>query len=237
MKAILRTDVGKTRTINEDAVFAGEGLYLVCDGMGGHQAGEIAAGMAVEVLSGALKKKRPGIRVLLSAVAEANARIFAHAGERTGLHGMGTTLTALWADERHVLIAQVGDSRAYLLRGGVLRQCTHDHSMVAELVRNGSITPEEARTHPQRNLITRTLGTQSKVDADVFEFARQQDDRWLLCSDGLTSMVSDAEIAAALSGAPLADAADRLLEQALARGGTDNITLVLLEDEGGASHD
>ena len=117
MKAILRTDVGKTRTINEDAVFAGEGLYLVCDGMGGHQAGEIAAGMAVEVLSGALKKKRPGIRVLLSAVAEANARIFAHAGERTGLHGMGTTLTALWADERHVLIAQVGDSRAYLLRG------------------------------------------------------------------------------------------------------------------------
>ena len=109
--------------------------------------------------------------------------------------------------------------------------------MVAELVRNGSITPEEARTHPQRNLITRALGTQSKVDADVFEFARQQDDRWLLCSDGLTSMVSDAEIAAALSGAPLADAADRLLEQALARGGTDNITLVLLEDEGGASHD
>src|SRR5699024_7286936 len=101
-------------------------------------------------------------------------------------------------------------------------------SMVAELVRNGSITPEEARTHPQRNLITRALGTQSKVDADVFEFARQQDDRWLLCSDGLTSMVSDAEIAAALSGAPLADAADRLLEQALARGGTDNITLVLL---------
>ncbi len=233
MRSILRTDVGKVRKVNEDAAFIGDGLCLVCDGMGGHQAGDVASNLAVDVISTGLTNEKPSVGTLLTTIARANERVYQRAQSDRKYRGMGTTLTALWADGDQMILAQVGDSRAYLLRDGKLSQCTHDHSLVAELVRMGSITQEEARVHPQRNLITRSLGTEPRVDADIFEIARRSGDRWLLCSDGLTGHVSDDELAARLSKESLYDAADSLMALALDRGGTDNITLLILSDEGG----
>lgn len=233
MKSLLRTDVGKVRKVNEDAAFIGSGLYILCDGMGGHQAGDVAANLAVDMLALSLQNAEPGIGVLLSSIAKANEKICQRSQEDKLLRGMGTTLTTLWVAEEQMLIAQIGDSRCYLLRGGILRQCTHDHSMVAELVRVGKLTVEEARVHPHKNLVTRALGTEPKVMADVFEITRQPGDRWLLCSDGLTDQVTDAEIASVLSGMSLYGAADRLMSMALDRGGHDNITLLIIDDEGG----
>jgi len=229
----LRTDIGLARKKNEDAAFIGDGLYILCDGMGGHQAGDVAANMAVDTLSAELLRQEPAAGALLAAVSKANTRIFGRGQADRTLRGMGTTLTALWAAGDHVLIAQVGDSRAYLFREGALRQCTHDHSMVAELVRMGTITPEEARRHVSRNIITRSLGTEPGVNADIFEIGRRPGDRWLLCSDGLSDPLMDEEIAAVLAGHTVYDAADRLVTLALASGGPDNITLLLMDDVGG----
>ena len=215
MRSILRTDVGRVRKTNEDAAFVGGSLAIVCDGMGGHQAGDVAANLAVDLLSASLLKQTPSVRALLASVAKANEQIYHRAALDKRLSGMGTTLTALWAADDQVILAQVGDSRAYLLRGGTLRQCTHDHSMVAELVRMGSITEEEARVHPHRNLVTRSLGTEPRVDIDIFEIGRRKGDRWLLCSDGLSGHVSDQEMADLLSAASLHEAADALLSLAL----------------------
>lgn len=233
MRSILRTDIGRVRKVNEDAAFIGDGLCLVCDGMGGHRAGDVAANLVVDIISLSLTNRAPSIGILLGAIADANEQVYKKAASDYKLRGMGTTLTAFWADKEQVILAQVGDSRAYLLRNGILRQCTHDHSLVAELVRMGTITSEEARLHPQRNLITRSIGTAPHVDADVFEFSRKTGDRWLLCSDGLTNHVSDEEIEKFLSEPSLYEAADGLLTLALENGGTDNITLMILEDEGG----
>ena len=233
MKSLLRTDVGRVRKINEDAAFIGEGLYILCDGMGGHQGGEVASNLAVDVLSTSLMGKEPSIGTLMSSINKANDTICQRSLSDKNVRGMGTTLTALWVADDQMLLAQIGDSRAYLLRGGVLRQCTHDHSMVAELVRVGKLTPEEARVHPQKNLVTRALGTDTRVDPDIFEILRQPGDRWLICSDGLTDQVTDAEIASILSGNSLYDAADALLSMSLERGGIDNITLLIIDDEGG----
>ncbi len=235
MRSILRTDIGKVRKANEDAAFIGDGLCLVCDGMGGHRAGDVAANLVVDIISLTLTGHAPSVSILLGAIANANEQVYKKAAADRKLYGMGTTLTAFWADQEQVILAQVGDSRAYLLRNGVLRQCTHDHSLVAELVRMGTITSDEARLHPQRNLITRSIGTTPHVDPDIFEFARKAGDRWLLCSDGLTNQVSDDEIEKFLSEPHLHDAADGLLALALENGGTDNITLLVLEDEGGMS--
>ncbi len=233
MKTLLRTDVGKVRANNEDAAFVGENLAILCDGMGGHNAGDVAANAVVDLLSVTLTNKMPSVRTLTESIAKANEKVFAKSVTNKQMSGMGTTLTALWADEDTVLIAQVGDSRAYLLRSGLLRQVTHDHSMVAELLLSGSITPEEARIHPYRNLVTRSVGTGPRVEPDIFELSRHPGDRWLLCSDGLTTHVTDAEIAVAMTAETLQEAADRMMRLALARGGVDNITLLLLCDEGG----
>lgn len=233
MRTVMRTNVGRVRKVNEDAAYIGDTFCIVCDGMGGHKAGDVASNLAVDVVSLMLTGKEPSVGLLLKSVASANERVHKKAAEDPSLSGMGTTLTSLWIDDGQCIIAQVGDSRAYLLRDGSLRQCTHDHSLVAELVRTGAITQEEARVHPQRNLVTRALGTDSHVVPDIFEIAREKGDRWLLCSDGLTTHVPDAEICRLLQIESLYDAADALLEAALTGGGTDNITLVILHDEGG----
>lgn len=233
MKSTLRTDVGQVRKSNEDAAYIGSGLYVLCDGMGGHQGGEVASNMAVDVMSTALEGKEPSVSQLLAAINRANEKIYQRAQGERELRGMGTTLTVLWASADQMLLGQVGDSRAYLLRGGVLRQCTHDHSVVAELVRTGKLTPEEARNHPQKNLVTRVLGTDARVEPDIFEILRWPGDRWLLCSDGLSDQVKDVELATLLSEGTIYDAADEMLSLALDRGAPDNITLVLMEDEGG----
>ena len=150
MRFALRTDVGCVRALNEDAAYAGENLFVVCDGMGGHNAGEVASAMTVSAQTQALcaEDVTPGVRALRRAVEDANAGVLQAACADESRRGMGTTLSALWADGESALLAQVGDSRIYLLRGGMLRQCTHDHSMVAELVRQGRLTPEEASVHP-----------------------------------------------------------------------------------------
>lgn len=233
MKSLLRTDVGRVRKTNEDAAFIGEGLYILCDGMGGHQGGEVASNLAVDILSLTLLKAEPSIGILRGAITQANEAICLRAQADPRLRGMGTTLTVLWVAGEQMLLAQIGDSRAYLLRGGVLRQCTHDHSMVAELVRIGKLTAAEARVHPQKNLVTRALGTDPRAEADIFEITRHPGDRWLLCSDGLTDQVTDEEIAQIMSAHPADTAADTLVSLALSRGGPDNITLLLIDDEGG----
>jgi protein phosphatase len=144
---------------------------------------------------------------------------------------MGTTLTALWTDAQSLLIAQVGDSRAYLLRAGVLHRCTRDHSLVEDLVRKKKLTPEQARSHPRRHVITRALGSKADVKPDIFEWDRQPGDVWLLCTDGLTDMLEDASIHRLLAAMPLEVAGDALLRLALESGGIDNVSLVLLKDD------
>lgn len=235
MRSLLRTDIGRVRKANEDAAYIGQGLYILCDGMGGHKAGDVASNMAVDLLSAALEGKTPGANTLRLAVESANEQISQRAQANKEMRGMGTTLTALWAAPDGVLLAQVGDSRAYLLREGTLQQITHDHSMVAELVRAGQITAAEARVHPYKNLVTRALGTEMKVRVDLFEMNRQAGDRWLLCSDGLTDLVEDQELENILKENALYDAGDTLLTLALERGGIDNITLLLMDDEGGGA--
>ncbi|MCL1795351.1 MAG: Stp1/IreP family PP2C-type Ser/Thr phosphatase [Clostridia bacterium] len=233
MKTVCRTDVGRVRKVNEDATHIQDGFIILCDGMGGHKAGDVAAIIAVETVREAVSGKAPCVSTLRFAVQKANEDIYRRAESCKHLHGMGTTLTALWMDRDAWIVAQVGDSRAYLYRDGILRQCTHDHSYVAELVRSGMLTQEEARTHPQRNIITRSLGTDPQVTVDLFEINRQPLDRWLLSSDGLTDNVDDSEMAAMLGGKSLDSVADALMSLALSRGGMDNITLILAEDDGG----
>lgn len=235
MRAILRSEIGKVRDRNEDTAHIGNGFFIVCDGMGGHQAGDVASRMAVKIIAEGLSETPQTIKTLLSAIHQANDSVFRLAQSDRNLFGMGTTLTAMLTDDDQVILAQIGDSRAYLYRGGVLRQCTHDHSVVADLVRSGVLTKEQARVHPQRNLITRSLGTEARVEVDIFEVGRKKDDWWLLCSDGLSDLVSDIEMQDILFNTSLEAAADALIALALLRGGTDNVTLLLAHDEGGAT--
>lgn len=234
MKSIVRTDVGRVRKQNEDSVYAADAqrLFAVADGMGGHRAGEVASSMAVEALRARLQARQPDLQLMRQAFEEANRRISCAAEKDERLQGMGTTMTALWQTERSVLIAHVGDSRVYLLRGGRLRQVTDDHSVVAELLRCGLITPQEARRHPYRNVITRSLGSAPTVEVDLLEREREPGDLWLLCTDGLSNMLTDREMEALLVSLSPQKAADALMQKALEAGGTDNITLILAWNDG-----
>ena len=237
MSATLRTDIGKVRKQNEDAAWFDEkrAVFAVADGMGGHLAGEVASRMAIDAIRNmAHSSQTPGISPLRDAVIAAHEAIVAHAKKHPECAGMGTTLSALWRMGHYVYIAHVGDSRIYRLRGGELEQITEDHSLVEELVRAKLITREEARTHPRRNIITRALGTQGDNTPDLLAADTKRGDIWLLCSDGLSGMISDEHIERTLKkGGSLGAMADSLLEQALAAGGKDNITLVLYRDEEG----
>lgn len=234
MKSIVRTDVGRVRKQNEDSVYAADAqrLFAVADGMGGHRAGEVASSMAVEALRARLQARQPDLQLMRQAFEEANRRISCATEKDERLQGMGTTMTALWQTERSVLIAHVGDSRVYLLRGGRLRQVTDDHSVVAELLRCGLITPQEARRHPYRNVITRSLGSAPTVEVDLLERDREPGDLWLLCTDGLSNMLTDREMEALLVSLSPQKAADALMQKALEAGGTDNITLILAWNDG-----
>ena len=228
MRISHRTHQGLVRSSNQDSLLVTESVFGVADGMGGHQGGETASRVAVQVLQNALRQKKPETRALELGIEAANRRIYDMARHDSSLSGMGTTVTALWEDENQVLIAHVGDSRAYRLRNGELTQITEDHSMVAELLRNKVITAEMARTHPYRNVITRAVGVDPMVTADVLCADKQADDLWLICSDGLYNMVDDDTIAQVLNEAKSDEtAADELLALALEGGGTDNITFVL----------
>ena len=195
------TDRGRKRPSNEDAFgFSVEaGTYVVCDGMGGAAAGEIASSLAVDEILRRMSKREQGILMALPAAAEeaisaANAAVYSRAQRNPRLAGMGTTLVAMVADGRHVWVLNIGDSRCYRLRNGHLEQLTQDHSLVEEQVRMGRMTPFEAQRSPLRNVITRALGTQCQVTPDIFESEAEPRDLFLLCSDGLTRELSDAAI-------------------------------------------
>ena len=208
------------------------GIFAVADGMGGHQAGEVASAMAVDAVRRmARSHEKPSIAALREAVLAAHEAILARAAASSACSGMGTTLSLLWHGGGYAYIAHVGDSRIYRLRAGRLEQITQDHSLVEEMVRSGLITAEEARVHPRRNIITRALGTQGENAPDLLAADVKPGDVWLLCSDGLTGMVEDAEIERVLAAQPLEQAADTLLRMALEAGGRDNITLILYRCE------
>jgi serine/threonine protein phosphatase PrpC len=224
------TDPGRKRRRNEDSYVARPPLFAVADGMGGAQAGEIASRLAVEAMEGPAAGGDGENRVA-ALIQEANRRIYERSHEDATVSGMGTTITAaLVGEDGHVAIGHVGDSRAYLLREGRLEQLTDDHSLVAELVRTGKLSEEEAESHPQRSVITRALGTDPDVDVDTFTIEAQPGDLFLLCSDGLTTMVDDDEILRTLEQSDdLEEAARTLVRKANRGGGEDNITLVFFE--------
>lgn len=223
------TDPGLTRTGNEDALLIEPPLYAVADGMGGHRAGEIASREALTALL-ANAPREIDAKALARAVRAANRAVIASAAKSRTRTGMGTTLTAAMVDGTRVLVAHVGDSRAYLLHDGQLTRITEDHSMVADLVRQGSITEEDARFHPQRSVITRALGSDADMVADVFEVDACPGDRLLLATDGLTGMLPDDFIAELLSQQRSPEeAAAKLIEAANRAGGYDNITVVIVD--------
>ena len=228
------TDAGKVRRNNEDALLVGEGedetLFVVADGIGGFEAGEVASSLAVEVL----KELRPD-RSFEAAIADANRRILAAGRGDEKLSGMGTTVVAIrfggTQREPQAEVAHVGDSRAYLVRGGEMNPITEDHSLVAELVRSGDLTRDQAAEHPQKNLITRALGADEEVDVDTTVLPIEAGDRVLLCSDGLSDMVSEARISEILleDSEDPERAARSLLCAALDAGGNDNITVIVID--------
>ena len=229
------TDTGRRRRRNEDAFLCEPPLFAVADGMGGAQAGEVASRLAAESLREQELGNLSALEQTVELIREANRRVYAYSSENASARGMGTTMTVALVEGSVVTIGHVGDSRAYLLRDDQLTQLTQDHSLVAELVRSGRLSPKEAESHPRRSVITRALGTDSDVEVDVFSLRAQDGDLFLLCSDGLTSMVSDEGIARLLvtARADLDDAGKKLIAAANQAGGEDNITVVLFELEGG----
>ena len=248
LEIVLRTDTGRVREHNEDAVFANPhlGFVVLADGMGGYNAGEVASSMATtrlaSELESALAARAPHAtdgpggeafagRCLRDAVADANAAIFQAAQDEAGYAGMGTTLVAaLFFDDR-VAVAHVGDSRLYRLRDGTLSLLTHDHSLLQEQIDSGLLSAEEARHSLNRNLVTRALGVDPLVEVDLAEHLVLPDDLYLLCSDGLNDMVPDEEIALALQtlSGHLELAATQLVEMANDQGGRDNVSVILVK--------
>lgn len=242
-----RTDVGRVRENNEDAfrIAAPQKLYVVSDGMGGEAHGEVASELAVNTIveygvislgnSSLPLSGQPNSALsertnrLASAVLLANEKIHAAGVDHPDQYGMGATVVAAWVDGDHLSIAHVGDSRIYLLRGGDLRQITGDHSLVAEQVRYGLLTPEQAENSHYSNVLTRALGPHAQVEVDAAEYPIQTGDTLLLCTDGLTRMVNDASISKVLVKAQSAQqAADDLVDAANEKGGSDNVTVVVI---------
>jgi PPM family protein phosphatase len=230
-----KTDTGRQRHANEDSYFARAPLFAVADGMGGAQAGEVASRIAAGAFEHGAAGEGPAEGRLEEIAQEANREIHKLAQEDSSRAGMGTTLTAAMLHDDEVALGHVGDSRAYVLRDGELKRLTKDHSLVEELRRQGRLTEEQAEEHPQRSIITRALGPEPKVNVDTMTFPARDGDVFLLCSDGLTTMVGDEEIRDILVGArSLRSAVNRLVEAANRGGGRDNITAVAfrLAEEG-----
>src|ERR1700756_903139 len=232
-----KTDTGRQRRDNEDNAFVRPPLFVVADGMGGAQAGEVASALAVEEFQQELPDEGSVEERLSTRIREANRRIYERSRREHEHAGMGTTLTAVYVDHDDLAVAHVGDSRAYIFRDGTLTRLTQDHSLVEELVRQGKLTEEQAAEHPQRSIITRALGIELDVEVDTWTYPVRAGDVVLLCSDGLTSMIDEDRIAEILRSEPsLKRASERLVAAANDAGGRDNITVVLfrLEDAGGS---
>ena len=242
MKIVAKTDQGKVRKDNQDSFAAGElpgGVVwaVVCDGMGGAEGGQIASSLAVETFMKELRAllredmSMEQLRELASfCVAQANTAVYQRSIEDEDCRGMGTTLVSAVAGEKGTVVCNVGDSRAYLIRGGEITRITHDHSVVQTLVENGNITAEEARTHPNRNLITRALGTEEITQCDAFEVSLAQGDKLLLCTDGLVVTATDEDICRAVCAEESTEKnLDELIALAKAQGAPDNVTVVLAQ--------
>ena len=234
-----KTDTGRQRKDNEDSAFARAPLFVVADGMGGAQAGEVASRIAVEAFQAELPDQGAPEERLAGRTQEANRQIYDISRTEHDRAGMGTTLTAVYVDDAELAVAHVGDSRAYLFRDGQLGRLTQDHTLVEELKRRGKLTEEQAAEHPQRSIITRALGVDPEVDVDTRTYGARAGDVVLLCSDGLTSMIAENQVAAVLQEeSDLDRAAERLIAEANEAGGRDNITVILFrleEVEDGAS--
>ena len=229
MKVFSMTDIGRVRQLNEDSCYQpqpGERFCAVADGMGGHNAGEVASALAIKVFSRSMREVQGiGPDSLRAAVLRANGAVYKAAVEDAAKSGMGTTFSALAVGEGQAYIAHVGDSRVYLIRRGAIMQITMDHTLVEEMVLKGMLTLKEARVHPKRNIITRALGTEPGVEVDLLQLELHAGDVFFLCSDGMSNMVSDQGIlAAAQAGGAWADKLRRLVAAALENGGQDNIT-------------
>ncbi|MBR1470229.1 MAG: Stp1/IreP family PP2C-type Ser/Thr phosphatase [Lachnospiraceae bacterium] len=240
LKAYSVTDIGRIRKLNQDYVFTSEvpigplpNLFIVADGMGGHKAGEYASKCTVETIVGEtnLSTERGPVRVISKAVRKANQRIRKKALSDDNYFGMGTTLVVATIDEDGLCVANVGDSRLYLISRGEIHQITVDHSWVEEMVQMGELERKNARNHPDKNIITRAIGVMDEVDVDFFEVDDiSVGDIILMCSDGLSNMVEDTEILGIIeSGGSIADRAKRLVAAANMNGGRDNIAVVLVE--------
>jgi serine/threonine protein phosphatase PrpC len=231
VRSAARTDPGRRRRGNEDAYVDQAPLYAIADGMGGAQAGEVASALAADALR-ELPQEGTGASRVTALIQEANRRVHDRASTDATTSGMGTTITAaIVEDDGTVTFGHVGDSRAYLLRNGELEQLTEDHSLVAELVRRGELSPAEAEVHPQRSVITRALGTDPDIDVDTFTVQANPGDLFLICSDGLSDMVDrgDLEVILRTHRSDLDGSAKALVQAANKAGGEDNITAVLFE--------
>ncbi|MBJ7353886.1 MAG: Stp1/IreP family PP2C-type Ser/Thr phosphatase [Thermoleophilaceae bacterium] len=227
------SDVGRVRKANEDSYYVRSPLFVVADGMGGAQAGEVASQIAVDSFKDPLDESVAPEPRMASVVRHANLEIHKKSVSSDEFKGMGTTLTALLLGENELTIAHVGDSRAYRLREGDLERLTRDHSLVGEMVRRGAITEAEAEVHPQRSILTRALGPEDEVEIDTLSHNVKAGDVYLICSDGLTGMVDEATIAQEMgSGKPLQEVADSLIRKANENGGVDNITIVTFRIDG-----
>ncbi|TAH64064.1 MAG: Stp1/IreP family PP2C-type Ser/Thr phosphatase [Gottschalkiaceae bacterium] len=236
------SDIGEVRSINQDSYYYSKDdrlpIFAVADGMGGHNAGEIASTLAIEIIEENYNREKENIinsnldipKFINSTLAEANNRILKEARENENYNGMGTTVTTGIIYKNEIFIGHVGDSRAYLLRKDELHQLTQDHSLVAELVRNGSISLEEAVNHPQKNIITRALGTDEEVRVDIFSRNIEKDDIILLCTDGLTNLVSDDRIKEEIINCDdLRKVCGLLTDVANKLGGFDNTTVMIVK--------
>ncbi len=233
------SDTGRKRRRNEDAYVVAPPLFAVADGMGGAQAGEVASRLAAAVLEGDGDRSLGGVERVGALVQEANRRVYERSNADPSASGMGTTMTVALVEGEMVAFGHVGDSRAYLVRAGRMEQLTEDHSLVAELMKSGKLSPEEAETHPQRSVITRALGTDPDVDVDSFTVETEEGDLFLLCSDGLTTMVEEEDILDLLERhrGDLDRAVRSLISAANRGGGDDNITVVAFRIAAGRADD
>ena len=247
MEFYFQSDQGKKRRNNQDYanVFTNQSnkvLALLADGMGGHQAGDIASQLTVNEIGKSwemtdITSSEAAVKWLIQKIQNENQRVYEHGQQDIALSGMGTTLEAVSILENKLTLAHVGDSRIYVLREGRLLPLTEDHSLVNELVRSGEITPEMAAVHPRKNIITRSVGMPGTIEVDVAIHNIRPNDRILMCSDGLTNMLSETEITTIISqNTSLQLASQSLIDAANQRGGTDNITVILI-DLGGSNHD
>lgn len=239
LKTFSKTDIGRKRKLNQDAVYTSEqpvgnlkNLFLVADGMGGHNAGDYASKMTLETMVEHIAGSRETnpAKILEDAIAAANTLVRNVAGQNPELEGMGTTVVAASCEGETLHVANVGDSRLYIIREGKIHQVTRDHSWVEEMVRRGGLGREEARNHPDKNIITRAVGAEDTVKIDFFTVGLEEGDMILMCTDGLTNMLEDEEILNILKiSRDIVEMAEELVRAANEKGGRDNISVILIE--------